>query len=148
MSNKALLDDATIAELCASFQPNSSLQQATAGVCGLTGMTAGGFAMPAALRIEGIFGPSGIASTMTMRRWMNEPIFVAGLGVSDKKRPQPAMAHPVGVSYNDRKSGLLSTFNNTNSGSHSRLDDWPPPRIAEAPPTRRKKAKPGGGSTA
>jgi hypothetical protein len=148
MSNRALLDDATIAELCASFQPNSSLQQATAGMCGLTGMTAGGFAMPAALRIEGVFGPSGVASSTTMLRWLDEPDFVAGLGVSDKMRPQTAMAHPVGVSYNDRKSGLLSTFNITNSGSHSRLDDWPPPRIAEAPPGGRRKAKPGGGSTA
>lgn len=148
MSNKALLNDANIAELCASFQPNSSLQQATAGMRGLTGMTAGGFAMPATLRIEGIFGPSSITGGTTMFRWMDEPNFVAGLGVSDKKRPQTAMTHPVGISYNDRKSGLLNTFNITNSGSHSRLDDWPPPRIAEAPPPRRRKAKPGGGSTA
>jgi len=144
MSQKALLDDANIANLCASFQPNSCLQQATAGVRGLTGLTAGGFAMPATLRLDGRFGPSGIIGGTTMFRWMDEPIFVAGLGVSDKKRPQTAMAHPVGLSYNNRKSGLLSTFNNTNSGSHSRLDDWSPPRIAEAPPNRRKKAKPGG----
>jgi len=117
-------------------------------MCGLTGMTAGGFAMPATLRSEGRFGTSGVIGGTAMLRLMDEPTFVARLGVSDSKRPQTALAHPVGIAYNNRKSWLLSTFNITNSGSHSRLDDWPPPRIAEAPPTRRRKAKSGGGSTA
>ena len=44
MSNKALLNDANIVELCAILQLNSSLQQATAGMRGLTGLTAGGSA--------------------------------------------------------------------------------------------------------
>ncbi len=143
MLHRASPEIATIFNLCARFQPNSSLWQAQPGLGRLTGIQVGSFVAPSILPTitGGMFDPSAPAA-IYMALGMCEPIHTSGLGLSEpKQRPQPAMAHLVDKVTGNTTTGSLSTFNSLNNDSHSRLDDWPQPY-------RRKRAKPGGGSIA
>ncbi len=153
MSNSTTLICASIADLCASFQPNSHLWQIPTGLRGQAGVKAGSFSV--ALRQAGKFGPSGSTAPVYMARTINPLFRITGLGIANEMRPQAAMpgiammGMEVELPNSDSETGTISTFNKTNIGSHSRLSGEPSHQKAvHAPPHWHEPPNPGGGSTA
>lgn len=156
-------------EECASLQPNSRSWQNETGTLPVGGLTTVrrasmlaarfmpgtmGVVRPsdsplmAALHVEG--GPA--YTGRTDRLALNPFAFDGKLGFSETGGIMPEEIRPASLEMqiNNTKngnSGPISTFNNLNTGSHSRPDGLPPLPDAAAPPGRTG-ADPGGGPTA
>ncbi|HEX2911598.1 MAG TPA: hypothetical protein VH186_12380 [Chloroflexia bacterium] len=159
--NNLLISSTATADVCASLQPNSQLRRKQNGLHSQAGLLTGGFAMPFA---SGVAYPSGASFVIMASPAFNTGLIpacagnVAGNGMGGIRLIDAGMdktfsmqeVNP-GTERSDSyrgNTGLLGTFNRKNTGSHSRLNGWPPAQATAAPPPGSKNAGPGGGPTA
>jgi hypothetical protein len=169
MQHTLLISNEFALEECARLQPNSRSWRNETGTLPVGGFT------PA--RIDSLLASRFMRGTMGVVRLSDSPAlesrYVAGgpaytgrtgilvqnpfafdgkLGFAVTGGIMPEETRPATLemqisNYKNGNSGLISTFNNLDTGSHSRPGGLPPLPDASAPPGRAS-ADPGGGPTA